>query len=173
MAINDSKEDVAPLARRFLWVDTKSGLNRLIIGLIVLCIFLFAMDFVWHRHVKVPGEEFYGFHAIAGFVSFTVIVLGAKTLRLLIRRDESYYGDSSVDGEASYPEAGTAREVYANWSPDSVADLKAQMLGRAAIVETRHDEYKNAGAADVDASLQMRKVDARQGSVNNSVSGDS
>jgi len=134
MAIKDSKDqaaatdEVAPLARHFLWVDTSSGLNRLIIGLIVLCVFLFAMDFVWHRHVKVPGEEFYGFHAIAGFVSFTVIVLGAKTLRLLIRRDESYYGENSVDGEA-YPESGTQRVEHADWQSDSLSDLKDQITG--------------------------------------------
>jgi len=142
MAINDSNEEVAPLARRFLWVDTKSGLNRLIIGLIVLCIFLFAMDFVWHRHVKVPGEEFYGFHAIAGFVSFTVIVLGAKTLRLLIRRDESYYGESSVDGEDSYPEAGTERIEHAQWTPDSFSDLTSQMLGRDLHSDAEHADDK-------------------------------
>ena len=129
MAMKHSEEDVAPLARHFLWVDTTSGLNRLIIGLIVLCVFLFAMDFVWHRHTKVPGEEFYGFHAIAGFVSFTVIVLGARALRVLIRRDESYYGDTSVDSE-NYPEAGTQRVSHSQWAGDSVADLKDQMLGK-------------------------------------------
>jgi len=129
MAVKDSKDDVAPLARHFLWVDTTSGLNRLITGLIVLCVFLFAMDFIWHRHVKVPGEEFYCFHAIAGFVSFTVIVLGAKLLRVLIRRDESYYGDSSVDGE-DYPEAGTQRVQHADWSGDSVSELAEQIMGK-------------------------------------------
>lgn len=130
MAMNDSKDDVAPLARHFLWVDTRSGLNRLIIGLIVLCIFLFAIDFVHHRHTKVPGEEFYGFHAIAGFLSFTVIVLGARALRVLIRRDESYYGSGSVDSE-DYPEAGTSRVQHKDWSGDSVHDLKAQILGKS------------------------------------------
>jgi len=125
----NTSSDVAPLAKRFLWVDTSSGLNRLIIGLIVLCVFLFAMDFVWHRHVKVPGEGFYGFHAIAGFASFTVIVLGARLLRVLIRRDESYYGADSVDGEL-YPEQGTQRTEHANWSGDSISTLKDQMLGR-------------------------------------------
>ncbi|MFK8078875.1 MAG: hypothetical protein AB8B97_01200 [Granulosicoccus sp.] len=129
MAVKNSKNDVAPLARHFLWVDTTSGLNRLIIGLVVLCIFLFAMDFVWHRHVKVPGEEFYGFHAIAGFVSFTVIVLGAKALRVLIRRDETYYGEGSVDGE-DYPQADTRRVDHSDWSADSVSDLKDQMIGK-------------------------------------------
>ncbi|MFK7860708.1 MAG: hypothetical protein AB8B64_17950 [Granulosicoccus sp.] len=129
MAVKSSKDDVAPLARHFLWVDTSSGLNRLITGLVLLCVFLFAMDFFWHRHVKVPGEEFYGFHAIAGFVSFTVIVFGAKALRVLIRRDESYYGDGSVDGE-EYPDADTRRVQHADWSSDSVSDLADQMMGK-------------------------------------------
>lgn len=128
MAIENKDDQVAPLARHFLWVDTSSGLNKLIIGLLVLCVFLFAMDFVWHRHVKVPGEDFYGFHAIAGFVSFTVIVLGARLLRVLIRRDESFYGVDSVDGE-EYPEQGTVRVNHADWSGDSLGTLKDQMLG--------------------------------------------
>lgn len=129
MAMKDSDDDVAPLARYFLWVGTSSGLNRLILGLIVLCLFLFAMDFVWHRHTKVPGEEFYGFHAIAGFVSFTVIVLGARMLRLLIRRDESYYSDAGVDSE-EYPDTDTRRLTHTQWAGDSVSDLKNQMLGK-------------------------------------------
>ena len=131
MAMKDSDDVVAPLARRFLWVDNRSGLNRLIIGLIVLCVFLFAMDFIWHRHTKVPGEEFYGFHAIAGFVSFTVIVLGARLLRVLIRRDETYYGADGVDSE-DYPESGTQQLSHSQWRPDSVSDLKEQMLGKQA-----------------------------------------
>jgi hypothetical protein len=129
MAMKDSDDDVAPLAHRFLWVDTKSGLNRLIIGLIVLCVFLFAMDFIWHRHTKVPGEEFYGFHAIAGFVSFTLIVLGARLLRVFIRRDETYYGANGVDSE-DYPDSGTERLGHSQWQPDSVSDLKAEILGK-------------------------------------------
>jgi len=129
MAIKNSKDDVAPLARHFLWVDTSSGINRLITGLIVLCVFLFAMDFLWHRHVKVPGEGLYGFHAIAGFVSFTVIVLGAKLLRVFIRRDESYYSNESVDGE-EYPEADTQRIQHTDWTADTVSDLKNQILDK-------------------------------------------
>lgn len=129
MAMNAPDDKVAPLAKHFLWVDTRSGLNRLIIGLIVLCVFLFAMDFVWHRHVKVPGEEFYGYHAIAGFVSFTVIVLGARLLRVLIKRDESYYGAQSVDSE-EYPQMDTQRLDHDAWTHDSVSDLKDQMLGK-------------------------------------------
>lgn len=122
-------DNLAPIARKLLWVDTKRGVNRLIIGLIVLCVFLFAMDFIWHRHVKVPGEELYGFHAIAGFVSFTVIVLGARLLRVIIKRDESFYAPLGVDAE-DYPQQGTKRISHEHWEGDSIATLGADILGK-------------------------------------------
>ncbi len=126
----DTPESVAPLARYFLWVDSASGVDRFIKYLVWLGIFLFLMDFVWHRHVKVPGEGFYGFHAIAGFVSFTLIVIGARALRLLIRRDENYYAPNGVDAE-EYPQAGTQRLSYAESPKDSVRSLGEEMMGRS------------------------------------------
>ena len=65
---------------------------------------LFIADFIVHRQAKVPGESWYGYHAVVGFIAFTVIVLGAKQLRRIIKRDESYYGDQSVDSE-EYPKS--------------------------------------------------------------------
>lgn len=126
----DTPESVAPLARYFLWVDSASGVDRFIKYLVWLGIFLFLMDFVWHRHVKVPGEGFYGFHAIAGFVSFTAIVIGARALRLIIRRDENYYAPNGVDAE-EYPEAGTQRLSYADTPKDSLQSLTDEMMGRS------------------------------------------
>ena len=126
----DTPESVAPLARYFLWVDSASGVDRFVKYLVWLGIFLFLMDFVWHRHVKVPGEGFYGFHAIAGFVSFTVIVVGARALRLLIRRDENYYAPNGVDAE-EYPVADTQRLSYAESPKDSLRSLGEEMMGRS------------------------------------------
>lgn len=122
-------ESVAPLARLFLWSDTASGVKKLITGLIVLCVFLFLMDFVIHRHAKVPHEETYGFHAIAGFVSFTFIVIGARLLRTVIRRDESFYAPNGVDAE-SYPMAGTDRLSHGQGATGSLSTLRDEMLGR-------------------------------------------
>lgn len=122
-------EPVAKLARYLTWVETTSGVKRLVTGLIVLSAVLFLLDFVWHRHIKVPGEELYGFHAIVGFAAFTVIVVGAKTLRRLIRRDESFYAPHSVDAE-EYPEDGTERTQHGNQRQDSVSTLLSDMLGR-------------------------------------------
>lgn len=123
---NDTAEDVAPLARYFLWADSPKSVHKLIIALSILCALLFLMDFVWHRHIKVPGEGLYGFHAIAGFVSFTLIVLGARALRVFIRRDESYYAGNSVDSE-EYPLEGTQRLSHEQCTNDKGAELSGRV----------------------------------------------
>ena len=137
-----SDEDIAPLARYFLWADSPKSVHKLIVGLSVLCVFLFLMDFVWHRHTKVPGEGFYGFYAIAGFVSFTLIVLGARSLRTLIRRDETFYGEHGVDSE-TYPMEGTQRLNHDQRAKDSLSSLGAQMLGRTDSDSTASHEPKS------------------------------
>lgn len=129
ISVKTDADSVAPLARRFLWADSAKSVNKLIFGLIGLCVFLFAMDFFWHRHVKVPGEELYGFHAIAGFVSFTVIVIGARLLRVIIRRDENYYAPNGVDAE-EYPDTGTERCAHADAAPESLSSFLDQLMGR-------------------------------------------
>lgn len=138
MAMNDElketgadagTESVAPLARHFLWVDSKAGVDRFIRGLVYVCVVLFLIDIIWNRYTKVPGEGLWGFYAIVGFVAFSLIVIGARFLRVFIRRDESFYGDAGVDGE-EYPEAGTSRVTHADFQPDGLQDLGEQMLGR-------------------------------------------
>jgi len=97
-------EDVAaPLARWLLWADSPAAVERLQKGLYVVCGLLVAVEIVWHRHTYVPGEDLFGYYAIVGFFAFLLIVLGAKQLRRLIRRDESYYAPNSIDAE-TYPD---------------------------------------------------------------------
>jgi len=105
----------SPLARRFLWADSASSVERVIFWLGVLCVFLFIMDFIVHRHAYAPGEGLPGFYAIVGFVAFTIIVLGASQLRKLILRNENYYSPNSVD-EEEYPEGGLERLSHASES---------------------------------------------------------
>ncbi len=121
---------IAPLAKRFLWASTASGVNRFILGLIILCVLLFSVEFFWHRHVKVSWESLFGFHAIAGFVSFTVIVVSARLLRLIIRRDEQFYSPDSVDGE-DYPDVGTQKTPHERRITDSLSSLWNDMMGRS------------------------------------------
>ena len=140
--IKESAEDVAPLARYFLWADSPKSVHKLIIGLSVACAFLFLMDFVWHRHFKVPGENLYGFYTIAGFVSFTLVVLGARALRVFIRRDESYYGEHGVDSE-EYPMQGTQRLSHEQRTDDNLSTLGAEILGRIDTGRASSEESKS------------------------------
>lgn len=131
-ATSESSDSVAQLARYFLWVDTRSGVQKFIMALLLLGALLFGLDFIVHRHVKVPGEQIYGFHAIAGFVSFTVIVLGARLLRYFIARDESFYAPNGVDCE-EYPETGLQKLSHDERIQDSLATLKAEISGKKSI----------------------------------------
>lgn len=99
------------MARRFLWADDMGAVERVILGLGVLCVVLFLLDFIVHRHTYVPGEGFPGFYAIVGFIAFTLIVLGATQLRRVILRNENYYAPFSVDAE-EYPEQGLEKTAH-------------------------------------------------------------
>lgn len=92
------------LSRYFLWADSGTQVNRFILGLLMLCAVLVLLELVVHRHASMPGEAVTGFYAMAGFIAFTLIVLAARLLRLLIRRDETYYAPYGIDAE-SYPPA--------------------------------------------------------------------
>ena len=79
--------------------------DRPVRWLVGACVVLAVAEFLVDRHPHVPGEGLPWFYAIVGFVAFTLIVLGAKSLRRLIRRPEDYYGDRAVDAE-DYPWRG-------------------------------------------------------------------
>ncbi len=101
--ISNDHENLPPLAKRFLWADSTSAVERVIFWLGVVCVVLFVLDFFIHRHSYAPGEGMPGYYAIVGFVAFTLIVLGASQLRRLILRSEKYYAPNSIDSEP-YPE---------------------------------------------------------------------
>lgn len=47
----------------------------------------------WHPHFAF--ESWPGFFALFGFAAYCFIVLSAKRLRPLLRREETYYGDDA------------------------------------------------------------------------------
>jgi len=141
MAIEPNSSDsdkMTPLAKRFIWTDSATRVHKFIVGLSVLCGFLFIMDFLWHRHTKVPGEEIFGFYAIAGFVSFSLIVLGAKALRVFIAQDESFYAPHGVDAE-EYPARDTDRIDHEDSVSDDLGTLRDDILGRKSGVVSSND----------------------------------
>ena len=81
----------APGDEKPRFLDNPRNVDRLLMLLYVACALLFAVDFVFHRHVVHPWEGIWGFYPIYGFVGIVVLVLLAKQLRRVVMRDEEYY----------------------------------------------------------------------------------
>jgi hypothetical protein len=92
--------------KRYLF-DNPRNVRLVVRGLTAVCILLFALDFVVHRHLSHPLEELFGFYAVYGFVACVLLVLLAAEMRKLVMRDEDFYGpyeESEAHDDA--PEAG-------------------------------------------------------------------
>jgi len=127
-------ENLPPLAKRFLWADSKQAVQRVIVWLGVVCVVLFVLDFIVHRHAYAPGEGVPGFYAIVGFVAFTMIVLGASQLRRLILRNERYYSPNSIDAEA-YPENGLEKLNHGSETVGPTSDDAVEGVAPASDVD--------------------------------------
>lgn len=65
----------------------------LLIAFSILCASALALEAFLERHTDIEGEEIFAFYPLYGFVSIVVLVLLAKILRRIARREEDYYGD--------------------------------------------------------------------------------
>jgi hypothetical protein len=73
------------------WLDEPRNVNRIVYGLAVLCALALVADFFYTKHPYFGVERWPGFYAVYGFVVSLALVLTAKQLRRLLRRDEDYY----------------------------------------------------------------------------------
>jgi hypothetical protein len=73
------------------WLDEPKNVTKIVYGLVLVCLALLAGDFFYHKHVHFAFEGFWGFYALAGFVSYVFLIFSAKLLRKLVKREEDYY----------------------------------------------------------------------------------
>ena len=73
------------------WADRPETRRLIRRVLYVVCVVLVIADFFAHRHISTGIERVPAFYALYGFVALVGVVLAAKGLRLLVRRDEEYY----------------------------------------------------------------------------------
>ena len=57
----------------------------------VICALLVAADLFYTKGGHYPMERVLGFHGAYGFVSCVALVIAAKQLRRLLKRDEDFY----------------------------------------------------------------------------------
>ncbi len=80
----------APDEKRY-WLDDPGNVSKIYLGLWIACLLLIGADLLYHKHAEFWFEEVFGFFAIFGFASYAFIVLSAKQLRKVLKREEDYY----------------------------------------------------------------------------------
>lgn len=73
------------------WLDEPRNVTRVVYGLAVLCVLALGADLFYSKHPHFGFEAWLGFYAVFGFVCSLALVLTAKQLRRVLRRDEDYY----------------------------------------------------------------------------------
>ncbi len=71
--------------------DKPRNVSRLLTALYIICVLLFIMDFILHRHAMNKWDDITGFYAIFGFVACVALVLIAQQMRKILKRKEDYY----------------------------------------------------------------------------------
>jgi hypothetical protein len=81
------------------WLERPRTITRLVYALYGACALLLAADLVMHKHAHFAFEHWFGFYGLFGFAACCGMVLLARLLRPLLRRDEDYYGEGRGDGD--------------------------------------------------------------------------
>ncbi len=88
--------DRQPPEQRHVFDDPRN-VKRVIYTLFTVCALLLAVDLLdisgvfYHKHAHFAFERWFGFFAFFGFLLSVVLVLSARELRKLLKRDEDYY----------------------------------------------------------------------------------
>jgi hypothetical protein len=86
-----SRKQPRSKAEKRYWLDERKNVNKVFYTLCAVCTSVVIADLLYHKHGHFSFEEIIGFHAGFGFVAYVGLVLLAKQLRRVLRRDEDYY----------------------------------------------------------------------------------
>ncbi len=100
--LKDDPKTYPVAARLFAWVRHPRAANGVMVGLVLVCLILAALNFTYDSHARFSVERVPVFFGLFGFVGFTGLILLARALRALIKRPEDFYGDKAIDRE-DYP----------------------------------------------------------------------
>ena len=76
---------------RTYWLDQPDNVSKIYYGVGAVCLLLLGADLFYDKHAEHPLEQYFGFSAFFGFVSYVFIVFAAKQLRKIVMRPEDYY----------------------------------------------------------------------------------
>ena len=73
------------------WLDRPENVTRLYRSVWAVGIALVLLEFFMHRHEEFAFAGWWAFYALFGFFACVALVLTAKALRRVLKRDEDYY----------------------------------------------------------------------------------
>ena len=73
------------------WLDKPGNVTLVYRSVWVICALLAVADFFYAHHPIFEFEDFPVFYGLYGFIVCVGLVLGAKELRKILKRDEDYY----------------------------------------------------------------------------------
>ncbi len=80
------------------WLDDPRNVNKIVYALYAICALLVGADLVYHKHIHFTYEneaynfeDWFGFFGFFGFVACVGLVLAARLLRIVLKREEDYY----------------------------------------------------------------------------------
>lgn len=80
-----------PRSEKPYWLDKPGSVEKVYWSVVVVCAVLILLDLFYAKHAEFAFEYYFGFYGIYGFVSCVFLVLAAKQIRKLLKRDEDYY----------------------------------------------------------------------------------
>ena len=73
------------------WLDDSRNVNKIVYSLYIVCALLVLADLLYDKHAHFDFENWFGFSGFFGFVACVALVLTAKLLRVVLKREEDYY----------------------------------------------------------------------------------
>ena len=73
------------------WLDDSRNVKKIIYALYAVCALLLLADLTYHKHTHFDVEGRWGFFGLFGLVACVTLVLAAKGMRVLLKREEDFY----------------------------------------------------------------------------------
>ena len=73
------------------WLDNPRNVKTIVYSLYAVCALLMGADLLYHKHTHFDFENWFGFFGFFGFIACVCLVVAAKGLRKLLKREEDYY----------------------------------------------------------------------------------
>ena len=78
---------------REYWLDSKRNVTKVYRGVWAACALLLVAELFVHLHGHFAIEGLFGFYGFFGFIGCVALVLGAKAMRVVLKRPENYYDE--------------------------------------------------------------------------------